>query len=142
MTLTKMKKARIQQRTMESMLMEMILRRLKKLSSIDSQTLIDMKAGIQLILFSIKSKRRKQIHSLKQLKPLKLQSRPRQTFLSHHSTFQVVEVYTMVGKMLKTYKSGKLPKALKMLPHLKNWEVISILMNLISVGCSLVNPSR
>lgn len=36
---------------------------------------------------------------------------------------KVVEVYTMVGKMLKTYKSGKLPKALKMLPHLKNWEV-------------------
>jgi essential nuclear protein 1 len=36
---------------------------------------------------------------------------------------KVVEVYTMVGKMLKIYKSGKLPKALKMLPHLKNWEV-------------------
>jgi hypothetical protein len=30
----------------------------------------------------------------------------------------------MVGKMLKTYKSGKLPKALKMLPHLKNWEEV------------------
>lgn len=35
---------------------------------------------------------------------------------------KVVEVYTMVGKLLTTYKSGKLPKALKMLPHLKNWE--------------------
>lgn len=30
----------------------------------------------------------------------------------------------MVGKMLHTYKSGKLPKALKMLPHLKNWEEV------------------
>mmetsp|Transcript_12668 Transcript_12668/g.19094 ORF Transcript_12668/g.19094 Transcript_12668/m.19094 type:complete len:423 (+) Transcript_12668:67-1335(+) len=37
---------------------------------------------------------------------------------------KVMEVYTMVGKMLHTYKSGKLPKALKMLPHLKNWEEV------------------
>lgn len=37
---------------------------------------------------------------------------------------KVVEVYTSVGKMLAHYKSGKLPKALKMLPHLKNWEHI------------------
>ncbi len=36
---------------------------------------------------------------------------------------KVVEVYTAVGKLLQHYKSGKLPKALKMLPHLKNWEV-------------------
>ena len=35
---------------------------------------------------------------------------------------KVIEVYTAVGTMLKHYKSGKLPKALKMLPHLKNWE--------------------
>ena len=35
---------------------------------------------------------------------------------------KVAEVYTAVGKMLHLYKSGKLPKALKMLPHLKNWE--------------------
>ena len=38
------------------------------------------------------------------------------------TTVQVVEVYTMVGKMLQSYKAGKLPKALKMLPHLRNWE--------------------
>ncbi|CAM9235199.1 unnamed protein product, partial [Ectocarpus fasciculatus] len=37
---------------------------------------------------------------------------------------KVVEVYTAVGKMLAHYKSGKLPKALKMLPHLKNWEEV------------------
>ena len=36
---------------------------------------------------------------------------------------KVVEVFTAVGRMLQHYKSGKLPKALKMLPHLKNWEV-------------------
>jgi essential nuclear protein 1 len=35
---------------------------------------------------------------------------------------KVVEVYTSVGNMLQHYRSGKLPKALKMLPHLKNWE--------------------
>lgn len=37
---------------------------------------------------------------------------------------KVIEVYTAVGKLLAHYKSGKLPKALKMLPHLKNWEHI------------------
>lgn len=37
---------------------------------------------------------------------------------------KVVEVYTAVGKMLAHYKSGKLPKALKMLPHLRNWEEV------------------
>ena len=37
---------------------------------------------------------------------------------------KVVEVYSAVGKMLAHYRSGKLPKALKMLPHLKNWEQV------------------
>ena len=37
---------------------------------------------------------------------------------------KVTEVYTAVGKLLAHYKSGKLPKALKMLPHLKNWEAV------------------
>lgn len=36
---------------------------------------------------------------------------------------KVIEVFSAVGRMLQHYKSGKLPKALKMLPHLKNWEV-------------------
>ena len=40
----------------------------------------------------------------------------------HFCLLQVVEVYTLVGKMLHSYKAGKLPKALKMLPHLRNWE--------------------
>jgi essential nuclear protein 1 len=37
---------------------------------------------------------------------------------------KVLEVYEAVGEMLKHYTAGKLPKALKMLPHLKNWEDI------------------
>ena len=39
---------------------------------------------------------------------------------------KVVEVFSAVGKMLQHYRSGKLPKALKMLPHLKHWEVSSL----------------
>jgi len=35
---------------------------------------------------------------------------------------KVIEVYTMVGKVLATYRSGKVPKAFKILPHLANWE--------------------
>jgi essential nuclear protein 1 len=37
---------------------------------------------------------------------------------------KVVDVYSAVGKMLAHYRSGKLPKALKMLPHLRNWEQV------------------
>ena len=37
---------------------------------------------------------------------------------------KVVHVYSGVGKILSHYRSGKLPKALKMLPHLKNWEEV------------------
>jgi essential nuclear protein 1 len=37
---------------------------------------------------------------------------------------KVVDVYVSVGKLLQHYRSGKLPKALKMLPHLKNWEYV------------------
>lgn len=35
---------------------------------------------------------------------------------------KVVDVYTAVGRLLSHYRSGKVPKAMKMLPHLKNWE--------------------
>lgn len=37
---------------------------------------------------------------------------------------KVVEVYTKVGVLLSRYKAGKLPKAFKIIPSLRNWEVI------------------
>ncbi|GBB89556.1 hypothetical protein RclHR1_16290002 [Rhizophagus clarus] len=37
---------------------------------------------------------------------------------------KVVEVYTKVGTLLRRYKSGKLPKAFKIIPSLSNWEEI------------------
>ncbi|ORZ21091.1 Bystin-domain-containing protein [Absidia repens] len=37
---------------------------------------------------------------------------------------KVVEVYTKVGQLLSRYKSGKLPKAFKIIPSLNNWEEI------------------
>ena len=37
---------------------------------------------------------------------------------------KVVEVYEGVGRWLERYKSGKLPKAMKMVPSLTNWEQI------------------
>jgi len=41
---------------------------------------------------------------------------------------KVVEVYTAIGKLLRTYRSGKLPKALKMVPALRYWEEVTLLM--------------
>ncbi|KAI7850797.1 Bystin-domain-containing protein [Circinella umbellata] len=35
---------------------------------------------------------------------------------------KVIEVYTKVGQLLSRYKSGKLPKAFKIIPSLANWE--------------------
>ncbi len=37
---------------------------------------------------------------------------------------KVVEVYTQVGKLLHTYRSGQVPKALKIVPRLANWEEV------------------
>jgi len=37
---------------------------------------------------------------------------------------QIQEVYTNIGKILKTYRSGKIPKAFKFIPGLENWEEI------------------
>jgi len=37
---------------------------------------------------------------------------------------KVIEAYTSVGKWLKTYKSGQLPKAFKIIPNLANWEEV------------------
>jgi len=37
---------------------------------------------------------------------------------------KVVEVYGEIGKWLKTYKSGKIPKAFKVIPSLANWEEV------------------
>lgn len=42
---------------------------------------------------------------------------------------KVVQVYTEIGKWLKTYKSGKLPKAFKVIPNLANWEEVLSLTN-------------
>eukprot|EP00668_Euglena_longa_P011615 GGOE01014024.1.p1 GENE.GGOE01014024.1~~GGOE01014024.1.p1 ORF type:complete len:470 (-),score=204.38 GGOE01014024.1:252-1610(-) len=40
---------------------------------------------------------------------------------------KVVRVYKAVGKLLSKYRSGKMPKALKILPHLQNWEELLLL---------------
>ena len=37
---------------------------------------------------------------------------------------KAVEVYQGVGALLSRYKSGKVPKAFKILPHLANWEEV------------------
>jgi essential nuclear protein 1 len=37
---------------------------------------------------------------------------------------KVIEVYKGVGLLLKTYRSGKLPKAFKIVPRLANWEEV------------------
>jgi essential nuclear protein 1 len=37
---------------------------------------------------------------------------------------KLVEVFSAIGKMLKIYKAGKLPKAFKIIPSLDNWEEV------------------
>ncbi|RIA88207.1 Bystin-domain-containing protein [Glomus cerebriforme] len=46
------------------------------------------------------------------------------TYQSPSINPKVVEVYTKVGTLLSRYKSGKLPKAFKIIPSLSNWEEI------------------
>ncbi|CAD7932433.1 unnamed protein product [Amoebophrya sp. A25] len=42
---------------------------------------------------------------------------------------KVIETYTEIGKWLKTYKSGKMPKPFLVIPSLQNWEEILCLTN-------------
>mmetsp|Transcript_19616 Transcript_19616/g.21303 ORF Transcript_19616/g.21303 Transcript_19616/m.21303 type:complete len:355 (+) Transcript_19616:30-1094(+) len=42
---------------------------------------------------------------------------------------KIIEVYSAIGDLLSKYRSGKLPKAVKVLPHLKNWEEILAITN-------------
>ena len=44
--------------------------------------------------------------------------------LSHHMDEKVVAVFNGVGKILSKYRSGKLPKAFKVIPSLCNWEEV------------------
>lgn len=37
---------------------------------------------------------------------------------------KVIQVYSEIGKWMKDYKSGKLPKAFKVIPSLTNWEEV------------------
>merc|ERR1712012_1007153 len=41
----------------------------------------------------------------------------------------VIEMYTEVGKLLSKYRSGKVPKAFKVLPQFRNWEQLLYLTN-------------
>jgi essential nuclear protein 1 len=45
---------------------------------------------------------------------------------------KVIEVYGEIGKWLKTFKSGKLPKAFKVIPSLQNWEEVLALTSPLS----------
>lgn len=38
--------------------------------------------------------------------------------------FRIKTMYEGVRDVLQKYRSGKLPKAFKMIPHLQNWEQI------------------
>mmetsp|Transcript_41049 Transcript_41049/g.113045 ORF Transcript_41049/g.113045 Transcript_41049/m.113045 type:complete len:436 (-) Transcript_41049:123-1430(-) len=42
---------------------------------------------------------------------------------------KVIQVYSEIGKWLKHYKAGKLPKAFKVVPSLTNWEEVLSLTN-------------
>lgn len=47
----------------------------------------------------------------------------------HGISPRVVQIYTEIGKWLKNFRSGKLPKAFKIIPNLSNWEQILYLTN-------------
>lgn len=44
-----------------------------------------------------------------------------------HVDPRVARVYTAIGTVLKSYTSGKIPKAFKILPNVKNWEQLLML---------------
>eukprot|EP01129_Flabellula_baltica_P017524 TRINITY_DN9732_c0_g1_i1.p1 TRINITY_DN9732_c0_g1~~TRINITY_DN9732_c0_g1_i1.p1 ORF type:complete len:412 (+),score=102.97 TRINITY_DN9732_c0_g1_i1:195-1430(+) len=59
--------------------------------------------------------------------------REKEMQMEHPQTMQsrldpkIISVYTQVSKVLKHYTSGKIPKAVKIIPMLSNWEEVLIL---------------
>lgn len=49
---------------------------------------------------------------------------------------KVVEVYKSVGKIMSRYSAGKVPKAFKIIPNLKNWEEVRANVLLLMVAFS------
>lgn len=42
---------------------------------------------------------------------------------------KIIAAYKKVGVVMKSYKSGKLPKAFKIIPQTQNWEELLMLTN-------------
>lgn len=61
----------------------------------------------------------------------KIEEKERNIKMNNDSTSnlnpKVIKAYTLVGKLLKNYTSGRLPKAFNIIPSLKNWEEILLL---------------
>jgi essential nuclear protein 1 len=51
---------------------------------------------------------------------------------------KVIEVYSKVGVLLSRYKSGPLPKTFKIVPTLRDWEQVNLLVN----GRFYILPTR
>ena len=48
---------------------------------------------------------------------------------SQGTSDKVIEVYTRVGALLTRYRAGKVPKAFKIIPALRNWEEVLMITN-------------
>ena len=55
---------------------------------------------------------------------------------------RVVRMYTQIKHVLHKYRSGKLPKAFKILPSLNNWEHVSGGRFFIYILSGLINMER
>ena len=56
----------------------------------------------------------------------------------------VQQVYTSIGELLRRYRSGKVPKAFKVIPRVRNWEEVLALTDpeVTRVGiCTYVDRS-
>ena len=51
---------------------------------------------------------------------------------------KVVEVYKSLGKIMSRYSTGKVPKAFKIIPNLKQWEEVNTPINLLASQCPAV----
>jgi essential nuclear protein 1 len=48
---------------------------------------------------------------------------------SQGTSMKVIEVYSRVGTLLTRYRAGKVPKAFKIIPALRNWEEVLMITN-------------
>ena len=84
------------------------------MSLLEEEFIVNPQDNIKKSMFHIKEK-------LKEIETINIDDNESRV-MEVHLDDRIVNMYKQIGEVLSKYRSGKLPKAFKILPTLTNWE--------------------